>query len=415
MKRALLNQMAHEWKNNIWLIIELAIVALAIWAIMTLLWMECKGLLQPLGFNPKDVYTLEVKYIPEKSPYFLSEYKYNYIEDRNELIERLRKNPNVEYVSLHNNFAPYEYNYSGNWFYLENVADSILYSGNIRKAEPDIIKIMGIKSLTGKTQDELTDMLKRGEVLISPNLWVEEKIGPMTNFIGKKIYQPQKAGDYWAKGQELKIGDVVERVRRSNYEFDTRGVIILPFENIHTEWGDIILKVKEGKEKDFMNDFNADPSLSKLRNVYLSNLKSLVEKGKRIHKEVEINIRLMVGISFFLLITIFLGLLGSFWFRVQQRVSELAIRKTFGATDSDLFKRIIGEGLLLLLGALIFTSCFTWPFIHKISGYLGEEWWTFLAIEGITAGIMSLGIILSLWYPAWRAMHIEPAVAVKEV
>lgn len=407
MKRALLSQMAHEWKNNIWLIIELAIVAFAIWAIMSLLWIRCKGLTQPLGFNPKDVYTLDVKSVPETSPYFLKEYEQNYFEDRNELIKRLRNNPNVEAVSLHNNFAPFEFNYSGNYFAVEGWPDSIGYTGNVRRAEPDIIKIMDIKSTTGKSQEQLFAMLQRGEVLISHNLELEKLMGSMDNIIGKSLY-PYQQEEYGKR-----IGDVVERVRRSEYEYESRGVLIIPIDT-STEWGDIILKVKPNKIDAFIQDFNSDPSLSHLRNVYLSNLKSLVKKGETLNKEIEIDIRLMVGISAFLMITIFLGLLGSFWFRVQQRTSEIAIRKTFGAKEGDLFRRIIGEGMILLLAGFLISSACVWPFIMKLSEFTGEEWYVFLALEAITGGFMALGIILSLWYPAWRAMNIEPAIAVKE-
>lgn len=408
MKRALLSQMAREWKNNIWLILELAIVALAIWAIMTLLWIRCKGLTQPLGFDPRDVYTLEVKSVPESSPYFLPEYKEKYYQDRNELIQRLRRNPNIEGVSLHNNFAPFEYNYSGNYFHIKSWPDSIGYSGNVRKAEPDIIRIMDIKSTTGKSSEQLTDMLERGEVLISHNEGLEEKMGPMENIIGEKM-------QFFYQDEEIvwRIGDVVERVKRSDYEYDPRGVIIMPIQP-DNEWGDIILRIKPGKDSEFINDFNTDPSLSRLRNVYLSNLKSLVDKGNSLNEEIKINIRLMIAISFFLIVTIFLGLLGSFWFRIQQRVSEIAIRKTYGATNRSLFRRIISEGMLLLLSALILISACIWPFVDRIADFLGEQWWIFLIFESIVAGLMSVGIILSLWYPAYRAMKIEPAIAVKE-
>ena len=408
MKRALLSQMAHEWKNNVWLVLELAIVGLAIWAIMTLIWMHCKGLTQPLGFNPVDVYTMEVKSVPESSPYFLSEYKDKFYEERDILVDRLRKDPNIVAVSLHNNFAPFEYNYSGNFFSVEGWPDSIGYYGNMRTGEPDIINVLEIHSTTGKSLADLTRMLEKGQVLISPHDMLEEEMGPLKNLIGRKVYLGMD------KEKEYTVGDVVDRVRRSAYEYTPNGVVILPYDNVHKDWGDIILRLKPGKEKDFIKNLDSDPSLTKQRNVYLSNFKSLENKGKTLDKEIEINIRVMIGISFFLLVTIFLGLLGAFWFRVQQRTREIAIRKTFGATDSVLFKRIIGEGMCLLLAALLVVSACVWPFIHKLTETLDEKWWVFLIFECIVAGVMALGIIISLWYPAWKAMHIQPAIAVKE-
>ncbi|MCH5229524.1 MAG: FtsX-like permease family protein [Muribaculaceae bacterium] len=406
MKRALLQEMTHEWRINIWLVVELAVVSLAIWAILTLLWVQCQGLFYPLGFNPERVYTIDVKNIPESSPYFLSEYKDSYYQDRKELIRRLRNNPNIEAVSLHSNFAPYEYNYMGNGLFIDG-KDSIFYTGNFRYAEPDIIDIMEIRSLTGKNHRQLRKMLSEGKILISQHENFENRMGDIEKFIGKEASNEGIRENGWV------IGDVVERVRRSNYEYNPEGVVIFPID-VDKDWGNIILKVKPGKEKNFIEDFNSDRSLSHLRNIYLSNLKSLVKKGESIHREIEINIRLMVSISFFLLITIFLGLLGSFWFRVQQRISEIAIRKTYGASNKDLFRRIIGEGLILLLAGLVLVSVCIWPFIREITDTINEAWWTLLILEGIAAGMIALCIVLSLWYPSWRAMKIEPAIAVKE-
>ena len=266
---------------------------------------------------------------------------------------------------------------------------------------------MDIKSITGKSQDELVAMLERGEVLISPNPSYEEENGDVKKLIGKRI----KA--YFSE-TPLKVGDVVENVRRNDYEPRYEGMLLYTFNPGEPEWGDIAIKVKPGKGKAFENDFKTDRSLSHLRNVYFTDLQLLSDIGDSIQAPIKVNNRLRVGMSFFLLITIFLGLLGSFWFRVQQRISEIAIRKTFGATHKDLFRRIIGEGMVLLLSGLLFTSACVWPFIRKITEITDEKWYIFLAVEAVTGGFMALGIILSLWYPAWKAMKVEPAVAVKE-
>ena len=407
MKRALINQMLTEWRNNVWLILEMAVVAFAIWSLFSITWIGNKGYFEPRGFSPEGVYSLSVSEVKKESPYYLSEYSDNYFTDRDELIRRLRENENIEYVSLHNNMLPYNYNFSGNNLGIEGMPDSIQYYANLRQAEPEIIKLLDIKSITGKTQDELVALLAKGEVLLSPNKSFEEKFGSVNNLIGKKI-------NVYFSENPLRVGDIVENVRRNDYEPRYEGMLLYTFNPNKPEWGEIALKVKPGKEKNFLEDFKNERSLSHLRNVYLTDLQSLSEIGDNIQAPIKVNNRLRVGMSFFLLITIFLGLLGSFWFRIQQRVSEIAIRKTFGATDKDLFRRIISEGLLLLLMGLLFTSICVWPFIRKITEMTGEEWYTFLAIEAITAGFMIIGIILSLCYPAWRAMKIEPGIAVKE-
>ena len=407
MKRALLKQMISEWRINIWLIIEMAVVVLAIWAMLSVTWMGSKGILEPRGFTPENVYKMEVRTLNVNSPDYREEYNSNYYQDRDELIKRLKENPNVDYVSLHNNMLPYNFNFMGNILQIEGEPDSVQYYANCRKAQPDIIKILDIKSTTGKTQEELTAMLERGEVLLSPNKSYEEKFGDVKDLIGKKI-------TFYDQETPARVGDIIQNVRRTDFEPRREGMILYSYDPDKPDWGDIVLKVKPGRGKAFEEDFKTDRSMTRLRNLFLNDLQRLTDLGETVNTPQKVDNRLRIGISAFLLVTIFLGLLGSFWFRVQQRTSEIAIRKTFGANERDLFRRIIGEGMILLLLGTLLTSAFVWPFIRKFIEISGEEWYTFLAIEGITVGIMAIGIVISLWYPAWRAMKIEPAIAVKE-
>ena len=54
-------------------------------------------------------------------------------------------------------------------------------------------------------------------------------------------------------------------------------------------------------------------------------------------------------IIFFLLLNIFLGIIGTFWFRTQHRRAEIALRMALGSTRWGICGRLMGEGVLLLL------------------------------------------------------------------
>ena len=77
MKRALIKQMTTEWRINVWLILEMAVVALAIWAMLSVTWMESKGILEPRGFSPEDVYSIEVRNLNINRPDYRKEYESN--------------------------------------------------------------------------------------------------------------------------------------------------------------------------------------------------------------------------------------------------------------------------------------------------------------------------------------------------
>lgn len=50
----------------------------------------------------------------------------------------------------------------------------------------------------------------------------------------------------------------------------------------------------------------------------------------------------------FLLVNVFLGLIGTFWFRTRRRRNEIALRLAMGSTKKQIFCLLMGEGLLLL-------------------------------------------------------------------
>jgi len=148
--------------------------------------------------------------------------------------------------------------------------------------------------------------------------------------------------------------------------------------------------------------------------VYLTDLESLMDLREKNQRSTEVDIRLFWVVIGFLLLTIFLGLLGSFWFRMQQRVGEIALRKVCGATRIQIFRRIITEGMVLLLCAVVLVSASVWPFMQDVSDMFGREWYVFLIIGMIAFALVAFGILLSLWYPARKAMSVEPAIAIKD-
>lgn len=410
MRRNLFKQMKNEWRDNIWLIIELTVVCMSIWAIAAILCAYTQELFSPRGFNPDNVFSLTLKTVPKESADYIDlKNSEEYFGDLLTLIERIRNNRNVEAVAVNRNGLPYNYNFSGGRVFLFDETDSTGYLGNMRNVSPEYIKVMGIKSKTGATEEQLIEMLRKGELLISESRYnggFNEK--DIYSLKGKRVIFP---GD---SSNVMRVGDIIEDIRRTDYE-SSLGTIIVPM-NDSELWGNPVILIRPGQEKEFMEDFRKDSSLRKLRNTYLTDLQSLVDIRESCQRSIDVDIRLYAVMIGFLLITIFLGLLGTFWFRLQQRVSEIAIRKVSGAKKSQIFRRIISEGMILLGIAAVIVSLIIWPLILTDFEMLniGLEKHVILIVELITLGIMALGIIVSLWWPAKKAMLLEPAIAIKD-
>lgn len=412
MKRNLFTQIKNEWRENLWLTVELLIVTGVIWIVCGVFYGKVRYYFVPRGFDSENVYALDTgkiskwsKYAAENTTGEMEEYTNDFME----LLRRLRENPNVVEVAYHENAAPYSSNFLGNYMTRLDIVDTVLYTGNMRAGSPEIVKVFGYESLTGKSTEQLMEMLRNGEALLADNDEYEKAGENVMDRIGTMmIFQNDSNKIY-------KIGDVIRTVRRNEYDGD-RGTIVIPLlkpEGIYNSYLDVAVKVKKGTDNRFLEEIVNNPELNRYRNVFLNNPKSLADAREEMVRETETNLRLLEGMLAFLLITVFLGLLGSFWFRIQQRINEIGLRKAFGATRRDIFRRIFSEGMVLLLLASVVLSATIWPFSEYFVNKLECTRMEFFIYELIAIALVALGIVVSLWYPARKAMNIEPAIALK--
>ena len=120
----------------------------------------------------------------------------------------------------------------------------------------------------------------------------------------------------------------------------------------------------------------------------------------------------------FLLLNIFLGLLGTFWFRTQQRRGEIALHKVNGATNRAVFSRLLSEGLLLLLivtvPAFIIDFSLARAELNAWRNGTTQEWDRLLLCAAASFVLIALMIVIGIWYPARRAMQVQPAEALHD-
>ena len=108
------------------------------------------------------------------------------------------------------------------------------------------------------------------------------------------------------------------------------------------------------------------------------------------------------------------GLYGVLATAVRQRTAEIGIRMTFGAPRSDIFKLIIGQGLLLsgagiaagVVAAIVLTRVMT----TLLVGVKPTDPMTFVSIIVAFMAVAAL----AAWLPARRAARLDPAVALRD-
>ena len=124
--------------------------------------------------------------------------------------------------------------------------------------------------------------------------------------------------------------------------------------------------------------------------------------------------RNLTACAIFLLVAVFLGILGSFWYRTQQRIPEIALRKVNGATDSEVFRRLISEGLMILVFAIPFIVALAALVITQVELGLELPGWLLWSMIPVTAAILALTIVAGILFPARKEIKINPAEALKD-
>ena len=108
MTKKLLVQIKNEWRNNLWLALELLVVSVVMWYVVDYLYTRAATYLEPRGFNIENCYLIELGELTPKSPDYIADRKSEDTHnDIAELVERLRRRPEVEAVSLSQNSYPY--------------------------------------------------------------------------------------------------------------------------------------------------------------------------------------------------------------------------------------------------------------------------------------------------------------------
>ena len=174
------------------------------------------------------------------------------------------------------------------------------------------------------------------------------------------------------------------------------------------------MRIQPGKSREFIESL--EPSQLSFGNVYISNLTDIEKRKDSAHIEFHNFMRNLTACAVFLMTAVFLGILGSFWFRTQQRVPELALRKVNGATDRDIFGRFISEGLMLLAISAVFISAIVALIIYTfdISEWIAAPAWLYWTTLPVTFIILAVMIIAGIAFPARRAMKVKPAEALKD-
>lgn len=403
MSQKIFAQMRNEWRSNLWLAVELLVVSVVLWYVLDFVYTRAALYVRPMGTDVENCFL--IKYDAEET----EEDDHMDVGDvRRQILDRLKRHPDIEAACLTNGAYPYSGSYWGGMIEV----DTLTVGAYTRYVTPDYAEVFRITGLKGESSKDIVKMLEEGKRAITRNL-LPKKYDPLS-FIGKRAI---------VNGDSLntvEIGAVVAPIRRENYEESNDGSVLIPMlPEQYGMAGDFCVRVKPGAAADFAERFAeiADKEFA-IGRFFVNDVKSFdTLRADRLRGE-NFRIRNYVILMGFLLINIFMGLLGTFWFRTRMRIKDIAMRKTIGATEKQIFRLLIGEGLLLLTIVTPIALLIDANIAHmELNTMLDGEYfnWTRGLLCGIAAyALMTLMIFLGIAIPARNAMKTAPAEALKD-
>jgi putative ABC transport system permease protein len=123
---------------------------------------------------------------------------------------------------------------------------------------------------------------------------------------------------------------------------------------------------------------------------------------------------LLIGFSVIALLMAAIGIYGLIQYSVATRTQEIGIRMAVGAQAGEIFRMVIGEGLkLCLIGlalGLVGALWLGWAGSSLLFGVTASDPSTLIAVSLL----LTAAAIAACYFPARRAMKVEPIVALRQ-
>ncbi len=406
-----------ERKINVWILFELVLVFCILWFCVDYIYFFTKRYLEPTGYNVEHVYNINMG-IKEEGHVLINNgtdaQKDSLVNIVWTIVDRIKKYPDIEYISLSSAAVPYSGSIMSNKASLDTMVDYIQF----KSVSPDYFNVFKINLQQGQVESwSSTD-----NIVISGN-----KDNQFLKHDTKQI-KSLVTGD----NENKQVIGVAASSKRS--EFDEHNPIVYTLlstndrETVYFDGIEICVRVKAEADKNFIERFTKDMQEQIAMDPYfLSSVTSISDLRKEFMKwnKYDNNFKSIFSISSFLFINIFLAVVGTFWFRIQTRRNEIGLRVAVGSTRMNIKALFILETLiLLLLASLIATPiCINIALADILRDIgvpsidRGEEpiqISQYVINYLFTAFILITISISAVLYPSWRASRIQPAEALRD-
>lgn len=414
MIRHILKIIWNERRVNSWIMLEYLIVFCVLWFCCDYLYFLGKSYLEYPGHDSSHTYLIRMgkKDIPTPA----DETPEAYIAL---FAERVKHFPGVESIAFSANAVPSSPFKSANGYLAE--PDSTYIVTWHKMITPGFFDVYRMKLQSGRTYNE-NDMITRNALILSP-----DRNGNMGEF-GMASLDVNKVKALRQGDTSREIVGVYEKTKSNFFDaFGSTTYELFPPDGIDLSAIDISIRIKADEDNNVVERFMHEMREPLFIGPYFLTAilpSEMLEKAIQNHF-IEDNLNSVLAITGFLLLNIFLALIGTFWFRTQSRRSEIGLRIAMGASKRNVRNMMFTETTIMLFITSVFStyicinlaqtellSSLGIPLADRGAAGIGE--WQDVINYIITFSIMLIVSCLAVWYPARQSSDIAPAEALRD-
>ncbi len=421
-----LKQLWIQRKKNIWLLIELVVVFIVILMLSKSIFELVYFSSITPGYKSEQLYL--VRYNNSLSPKAIDyDPARASVKAMNEDIARvamfLKGEPIIDAVAIHGADHPNGYSYHG--VGVTNMGDSVMSSAQVMT----YIKGWNYWNVYNYTSANSSDLFISDNddgAIITKDLEriLLKKINEdgVNSMIQKRI----KITDE----KDKDITGVVNYIKR-NAQYEPRPVIIMGRDSLDESefsYGSatIAIRFKEGTTFNQIDDIkNILESEQKFGNIRVEDFISMEDSNKD-YKDSNNETSIGNLLIMFLLSIIFLGVVSSFWIKVQTNRGEIGLRMAIGASKGKIVKQFLAEGLALVTISSIIGVILSINFLYivdamkyRLTNYpefwpVGNPYANFVIITLITFSLITITVLVGTIFPTFISTKIKPADALRD-
>jgi len=429
MWKSILKQMWNRRRSNTWIAIELLFVFCLTWYIVDYLFVYNYNVHIP---NYRDInHTIQINMseLPLEHPEYKAEESEGdaLVANYQRVIQLIKDYSGVEDVAIsYGGASPGSGSYWGIGLYIPPDSTRIA-NGQRITIDPayDFFKVFRLTAGKGTKPVSVNDFDWGAPNGVVAGKAVENILAPEGSIMGREL-------DTWKWGDDrFVVLGVVDDIKRFEYNRPQGSYYVgrtLKADNVRSaeisirHSASFSTRVFRDKFKEEMTDRLRIGNFYLLSAIPYTAIAEDTKQGFGVVNEIKLRMYMMI----FFLLNILLCMMGTFWYRINQRPNEIGLRKAVGATGRSVHTSLVLEGIYLLLLITIPAMIIEYQFVHTglidTMGQQGEintaylpdrTFERFLITNGITLIIMAMTVTAAIWLPARKGASLAPADALR--